>query len=200
MFSNLDKKIKSYNKIIIKLNEIEKHFNESGINYRKNYMLPIIDILFDQEIKKKTIFIKKIKNNLKIYFTLTSKIAKDFLLSTENIPDHINEPQTTELINRISKKNKNKHLIFGGTFIGDMAIPISKNYKNTKINKKIHCFEIDESPLKLLKMNISKNRIKNINIVELALYNHDNSYLNYEIKSDSLTKLIQKKKNLSKKE
>ena len=80
-----------------------------------------------------------------------------------------------------------------------MAIPVSKNFRNTKINKKIHCFEIDESPLKLLKMNISKNRIKNINIVELALYNHDNSYLNYEIKSDSLTKLIQKKKNLSKK-
>ena len=199
MFKNLDKKIKAFNKIITKLNEIEKHFYESGINYRKNYMLPIIDILFEEEIKKKSIFIKKIKNNLKIYFTLTSRITKDFLLSTENIPDHINEPQTTELINRISKKNTNKHLIFGGAFIGDMAMPISQNYKNTKIDKKIHCFEIDKSPLKLLKMNVSKNRIKNINIVQLALHNLDNVYLDYEIKFDGLTKLTQKNKNFSNK-
>ena len=162
-------------------------------------MLPMIDILFDEEIKKKSIFIKKIKNNLKIYFTLTSRIAKDFLLSTENIPDHINEPQTTELINRISKKNTNKHLIFGGAYIGDMAIPISQNYKNTKIDKKIHCFEIDKLPLKLLKMNVSKNKIKNINIVQLALHNLDNAYLDYEKKFDSLTTLIQKKKNFSNK-
>jgi FkbM family methyltransferase len=97
------------------------------------------------------------------------------------------------LINRISKKNTNKHLIFGGAFIGDMAMPISQNYKNTKIDKKIHCFEIDKSPLKLLKMNVSKNRIKNINIVQLALHNLDNVYLDYEIKFDGLTKLTQKK-------
>ena len=35
MFNNLNKKTKAYNKIFAKLNEIEKHFNESGINYRK---------------------------------------------------------------------------------------------------------------------------------------------------------------------
>ena len=80
-----------------------------------------------------------------------------------------------------------------------MAIPISQNYKNTKIDKKIHCFEIDKLPLKLLKMNVSKNKIKNINIVQLALHNLDNAYLDYEKKFDSLTTLIQKKKNFSNK-
>ena len=52
MLNNLDNKIKSYNKIIKKLNKIEKHFNESGINYRKYCMLPILETLFDGEIKK----------------------------------------------------------------------------------------------------------------------------------------------------
>ena len=198
MTKKIEQKVKKYSEIINVLNKMESYFNESGINYRKNFMLPTIDSLFKKEIKNNSIFMKKIENNLKIYFTLTSRITKDFLLSKNPIPDHINEPQTTELINRISKKNKNKNLIFGGTFIGDMAIPISKNYKNNKLNNKIHCFEIDTSPLKLLRMNISKNKIKNINVINLALYKKDNSYLNFEIKSDSLTKLISKKKNTSK--
>ena len=126
MNRNLQNKLIKLEKIFYELNKMEKYFNESGINYRKNFMIPMIDQLFELEIKKKSIFLKKIKNNLNIYFTLTSRITKDFLISNEKIPDHINEPQTTELINRISKKNNKKNIIFGGTFIGDMAIPISK--------------------------------------------------------------------------
>ena len=195
---NLQNKLIKLEKVFFELNKMEKYFNESGINYRKNFMIPFIDQLFELEIKRKSIFIKKIKNNLDIYFTLTSRITKDFLISNEKIPDHINEPQTTELINRISKKNNKKNIIFGGAFIGDMAIPISKNYVNSFKSKRIHCFEVDNEPLKLLKMNINKNKINNIKIKKLALHNMDNVFLDFEIKSDSLTKLKRNNKNKSK--
>ena len=59
MPSTLDKKIRKFNEIIGFLNDIEKHFNESGMNYRKDYLKPIIDILFEEEIKKETLFKKQ---------------------------------------------------------------------------------------------------------------------------------------------
>lgn len=187
MFPTLNKKIRKFNEIVGFLNDIEKHFNESGINYRKDYLRPIIDILFEEEIKKNTLFKKTIENDLDIYFTLASRIGKDFLASPKKIPDHVNEPQTTELILRIAKKNKKKDVIFGGAYIGDMAIPVSKLFPNEASSKKLHCFEIDKSPLKLLKINISKNNIKNINVVKLALFDQDDVNLNLEMHADSLT-------------
>ena len=78
---NLQNKLIKLEKVFFELNKMEKYFNESGINYRKNFMIPFIDQLFELEIKRKSIFIKKIKNNLDIYFTLTSRITKDFLIS-----------------------------------------------------------------------------------------------------------------------
>ena len=153
--SYTDKKIQKFNEIVGFLNDIEKHFNESGINYRKDYLRPIIDILFEEEIKKNTLFKKTIENDLDIYFTLASRIGKDFLASPKKIPDHVNEPQTTELMLRIAKKNKKKDVIFGGAYIGDMAIPVSKLFPNEASSKKLHCFEIDKSPLKLLKKELN---------------------------------------------
>jgi len=70
-----------------------------------------------------------------------------------------------------------------------MAIPVSKLFSNEASSKKLHCFEIDESPLRLLKINISKNNIKNINVNKLALFDQDDVDVIFEMKADSLTSL-----------
>ena len=47
---NLQNKLIKLEKVFFELNKMEKYFNESGINYRKNFMIPFIDQLFELEI------------------------------------------------------------------------------------------------------------------------------------------------------
>ena len=179
------------------INKLEALFHESKYNFKKEIAYPIIDDLFKNHIKNKKIFKKKLKNNYEIFYNLNSRITKDFFLSKSKFPDHVTEPQTTKLLSRILKKNLDKHIILGGAFIGDMAIPLAYYLKNIT-SKKIHCFECDQESRKMLGINIQANKIQCIKNNYHALNNvNNNLYIN--TLGSSLTSLSKKKGKYNKK-
>jgi len=179
-------------KFIEMICQYEKDFYESGINIRELVTGPLVDRIYESEINSKKVIEKKIDKGSIIAFKYTSRIARDFLMSPTEIPDHVNEPQTTKLISRIIKKKIPKNIILGGAYFGDMAIPIEREIKNNKISTKIHCFEANDEQRKLLKRNILKNKCRNIYVYGNPLYNRNNIVLSLESRSDSHGRIGQK--------
>src|SRR5271169_4158461 len=111
--------------------EFERKAGYPVNNVRDTISGPLCDELFTG-----VHFLKSLTNGLKIKFIYNSKIAKEFLLSDPNVPDHVWEPQTTKLLLHFSKNAKN--VIIAGAYFGDHAIPVADNIRNSGI---CHTFE-----------------------------------------------------------
>jgi hypothetical protein len=92
---------------------------------REEFTGPLTDALF----KNAGVLQKKLKDGMLFDFVYRSKIARDIILSPDDKPDHVFEPQTTKLFLHLAKGAK--HIVIGGAYAGDHAVPgarvISKN-------------------------------------------------------------------------
>lgn len=159
---------KQRNAIVAALKAIEKNaalpLNRS---IREEITGPLADALF----KHAGIFQKKLKDNTRFNFAYKSKIARDLVLSKEDTPDHVFEPQTTKLFVHLAKKAR--HAVIGGAYLGDHAVPGAKVLK--KNNGVIHCFEPSDEQRSLLVQNAKMNGVgKNIRAINLGLWDKDN--------------------------
>jgi len=147
--------------------QTEKELARIDFNVRQEVTAPIIDALH----ANLGILMKKIKPNIDFYFLYRSQIARELVMSPEEMPDHVWEPQTTRLLMYFSKNAKN--VAIGGAYAGDQAILVAKILKDK--NGVCHCFEPDKEQLKMLKYNAEKNSLDNLVFNDLGLWETDNA-------------------------
>jgi FkbM family methyltransferase len=158
--------------------QIRNHFIEAIVNFEKKAGYPennIRDMISGplcDELFMGESFYKSLANGLKIKFVYNSKIAREFLLSSPDVPSHIWEPQTTKLLLHFSKNAKN--VIIAGAYFGDQAIPIAYTIKN---NGFCHAFEPNKANADLIRENAILNGLNNIIVNKLALWNESNKPL-----------------------
>jgi FkbM family methyltransferase len=131
--------------------------------------------LLADEIFKGMVFTKKLENGLNIKFVYNSKIAREFLLSNPEIPNHIWEPQTTKLLQFFSINAKN--VFVGGAYFGDQALIIAKQLKDSGT---CHTFEPNELNCSLIQENAKLNGLSNLTVNKLALWSQSNMKLSFD--------------------
>ncbi len=150
--------------------EFEKKAGHPEVNVRDTVSGPLADELFMGGA-----FSKTLQNGLHINFVYNSKIAREFLLCSPAVPNHVWEPQTTKLLLHFSANAQN--VIIAGAYFGDQAIPVANNIKSTGI---CHTFEPNKNNSDLIIENAKLNNLDNIIINNLALWNKSNEKLIFE--------------------
>jgi hypothetical protein len=146
------------NKTLTWCKEIENLVQYPKGSIRDEITGPIVDAIFNEN----NIFRKQISNGLVFDFYYRTKIARDFLMSTPEKPDHVWEPQTTKLLMLLSKNLK--EVLIGGAYFGDQAILLANEIK--KNNGCVHAFEPNLDQFNMLKHNADINGINNIKLGE----------------------------------
>jgi FkbM family methyltransferase len=103
-----------------------------------------------------------------------SQIERELFLSAEERPDHVWEPQTTKLLVRLARGCT--HVIVGGAYIGDHVLPIAWANPGTTV----HAFEPMQQPFERLRRNVELNRIENVRLSQLALWDRSGERLRLE--------------------
>lgn len=145
------------------LKEIENELKNDDQNARETIIGPIMNELYQNS----GILKKEIQGGLVFNFLYNSKIAREFLLSDETLPDHVWEPQTTKVLQYFSKGVKN--VLVGGAFFGDQAIIIANEVKSN--GGFCHAFEPNIRQFDMLKRNAIENNLENLIINQKALWN-----------------------------
>ncbi|TGM60667.1 FkbM family methyltransferase [Leptospira vanthielii] len=169
----IGKNEKLTNSFINFIKEVETNLNYQGVgSVRDDVTKYLVDALFEKDDFK----VKSTKDGIKFKFPVGvgSKVSREFLLSTPEIPEFAWEPQTTRLLLHLAKNSKN--VIVGGAYFGDQSIPIAKLIE--KNNGVVHAFDLNEMQCKTLQENASLNQLKNIKSVHSGLWNDSNTYLN----------------------
>ncbi|MCZ2460041.1 MAG: FkbM family methyltransferase [Chitinophagales bacterium] len=161
----------------------EKNAGYPENNVRDSISGPLCDELFTG-----LSFQKLLSNGLKIKFVYNSKIAREFLLSDPEIPDHVWEPQTTKLLMHFSKGAKN--VIIAGAYFGDQAIPVAYNIKQSGL---CHSFEPNKNNSDLILENARLNGLSNVLVNNLALWNKSNEKLIFEGETPWLLRYLREK-------
>jgi FkbM family methyltransferase len=132
----------------------EKRIATPGVDIREDVTGPLIDVLHgDDQVVRKVL-----ADGTQLDFLYRSKIARDFVMSEPEQPDHAWEPQTSRLLVDLAKRAK--QVVIGGAYFGDQAILIAKQAaKNKGI---VHAFEPNNDQRKMLMHNASLNGLTNI--------------------------------------
>ena len=163
--ATLGKDEKTREKFVALLKQIEGDYKTSpgdGRDIREELTGPICDALH-RDVAEIT---RKLKSGLKITCKYRSKIIRDFVLSRDNPPDHVWEPQTTKALLRLAKSSKT--VLIGGAYIGDQAILIADLIK--KKGGVCHCFEPSGESMEMLRRNASANKLKNLVFNQAGLW------------------------------
>ncbi len=165
------------------INSIKEFENKAGYPY-SNVRDTVSGLLCD-ELFMGEHFSKLLENGIKINFVYNSKIAREFLLSSPEMPDHVWEPQTTKLLLHFSSNAKN--VIIAGAYFGDQAIPVANNIKLSGV---CHTFEPNKNNSDLIAENAKLNGLTNILINNLALWNKSDEQLIFD-GEDALASTVQ---------
>lgn len=175
------------NNFIEALIDFERKSGHPEVNVRDLVSGPLADELFMGEH-----FSKNLQNGLQIKFVYNSKIAREFLLCSPAVPNHVWEPQTTKLLLHFSTYAKN--VIIAGAYFGDQAIPVANNIRDTGV---CHAFEPNKDNSDLIIENARLNKLENLLINNLALWNKSNEKLVFE-GEDALASTIEAKGSVTK--
>src|SRR5262245_14304944 len=85
---------------------------------RDDITAPIVDALHTEV----GILRKELSTGLVYDFHYRSKIAREFVMSTPEAPDHVWEPQTTKLLVHLAKRGR--QVLVGGGYFGDQVLPV----------------------------------------------------------------------------
>ncbi len=157
--------------IIKALKQIEKNVKlPRNRSLREELTGPMADALY----KSAGVQQKSLKDGTKFNFVYRSKIARDLILSEDEKPDHVFEPQTTKLFLHLAKGAKN--IVIGGAYAGDHAIPGAKVVSKNK--GVVHGFEPSDEQRKLLVQNARINNVsKNVKAVSQGMWDKDKTTL-----------------------
>lgn len=108
---------------------------------------------------------KELSNGLVFEFPYRSKIARDFVMSRPDKPDHVWEPQTTKLLLHLAGMVTD--VVVGGAYFGDQAIPIANALRGRGT---CHAFEADDVQASMIERNASINGLENVRVNALGLW------------------------------
>jgi FkbM family methyltransferase len=140
-----------------------------GTTVRDDVTGPIVDALHAEA----GIVTKELANGLVLEFLYRSKIARDFVLSTPETPDHVWEPQTTKLILHLAREASN--VVVGGAYFGDQAVPLA--HAIAAHGGVCHAFEPDPDQAAMLARNAERNGLANLRVNALGLWDDDSARL-----------------------
>ncbi len=157
--------------VIKSLKALEKNIKlPLNRSVREELTGPMADALY----KNAGVLKKKLKDGTAFNFVYRSKIARDFILSEDEKPDHVFEPQTTKLFLHLAKTAKT--IVIGGAYAGDHAIPGAKVV--AKKGGVVHGFEPSDEQRNLLVKNAKENKVaKNVRAVSLGMWDRDHTTL-----------------------
>ncbi len=118
-----------------------------------------------------------LQNGLLFEVGADSRIEKALLLSTEEHPDHVWEPQTTRLLTALSTGAAN--VIVGGAYIGDHVAFIARALADTGT---VHAFEPSSHAFDRLLHHVRINNLDNVVAHRLGLW--DSSDVALQLQGD----------------
>ena len=121
---------------------------------RDEITAPIIDALHADV----GILCKTLANGLSFEFHYRSKIAREFVMSPDDMPDHVWEPQTTRLLVHLAATAK--HVVIGGAYSGDQAILVAQQMRDH--DGVCHAFEPNDDQRTMLARNANNNGLDNV--------------------------------------
>ena len=142
--------------------------------FRLEVRLPIIRSLMRGAGTHRVI----LKNGLIFDVGLDSRIEEALLLSASAHPDHVWEPQTTRLL--VTLGAEARHVIVGGAYIGDQALPVARAMAERGRGGVVHAFEPMGRPFERLLHHLKINGITNVRACRLALWDRSGVSLTVE--------------------
>lgn len=127
---------------------------------------PIADALHGDDDR----YEKTLADGTKFNFLFRTKIARDFLMSQQEHPNHVWEPQTTKLLLNLAHGLKGD-VVVGGAYFGDQAILVARGVAH---NQTVHCFEPNADQATMLAGNVNLNRLNNVRVSKVGLWSHSN--------------------------
>ncbi len=115
---------------------------------------------------------KELSTGVVLEFPYRSKIARDFVMSTPERPDHVWEPQTTKLLLHLATSASD--VIVGGAYFGDHAILIADAMRGRGT---CHAFEANADQAAVLDRNAALNGLDNVRVNAVGLWSDDVSRL-----------------------
>jgi FkbM family methyltransferase len=167
----IGKNPKLRNSFISLIKEVEKDLDYKG-SVRDDVTKYLVDALF----QKDDFIIKEIQSGLKYKFLvgIGSKVGREFLLSSPEIPEIAWEPQTTRILLHLAKNARN--VIIGGAYFGDQALPIALEI--SKNDGVVHGFDLNKTQIGILNENLALNNISNVKTILKGLWNNSTTFLN----------------------
>lgn len=128
---------------------------------------PIIDALH----RDAGLLHKRLLSGLDFFFLYTGKIARDFIMSADNPPDHVWEPQTTKLLLHLAGRAKT--VLIAGAYAGDHALLVTQRIRDR--GGVCHCFEPHKEQFAVLQRNAAVNGFEgNMVLNDLGLWDEAN--------------------------
>lgn len=150
------------------LQNVERVLAAPGLSVRDEITAPVIDALFaDAGILRKTL-----ANGVVFDFHYRSKIAREFVMSDPEVPDHVWEPQTTKLLLRLAEGVG--EVLVGGAYFGDHAVLIANALRG---RGRVHAFEPNEDQNAMLTHNAELNGLTNVLAWRLGLWSESSRHL-----------------------
>ncbi|HEY3696552.1 FkbM family methyltransferase [Phenylobacterium sp.] len=134
--------------------DLEQDLATPGLDVREEITGPLVDALFDDD----QVVRKSLSNGVVFEFLYRSKIARDFVMSTPEVPDHAWEPQTSRILVDLARRAK--QVVVGGAYFGDHAVLIAREV--AKRGGTVHAFEPNNEQRAMLVRNAALNGLGNI--------------------------------------
>jgi FkbM family methyltransferase len=170
--SHLGKDAATRARIIAALQEFEFLPQYRFTRVRDEITGPVVDAL----LADAGILHKELSNGIVFDFFYRSKITRDFVMSREEKPDHVWEPQATRLMVHLAARAA--HMLIGGAYFGDQAIPVAHQLRGH--GGTCHAFEPDADQAAMLAHNAALNGLDNIRVHASALWSDSDAMLQLE--------------------
>jgi len=122
----------SRKQIIATLRMIEGRHASQGFNVRNEVTGPIVDALH----RDTDVLCVRLLQGVDYYFRYQGNIHRELVMSPEENPDHVWEPQTTRLLLHLACGATN--VVIGGAYSGDHALLIAHSLQGKGT---VFCFE-----------------------------------------------------------
>jgi FkbM family methyltransferase len=158
--------------IVAALRDVERRWPDRSRRVRDEITGPIADAIHAQA----SVLRRELRDGTLFEFLYASRIARDFVLSGPEPPDHVWEPQTTRLLLRLATEGGDA--VVGGAYFGDHAILLARALSAR--GGVVHAFEPNPSQAEMLERNAQLNGLDNLRISRRALWHADGERLRLE--------------------
>jgi FkbM family methyltransferase len=169
VLGNLGRDPRARERLVSACRDIEAMGMASRTAVREELTGPIVDALH----RHAGVVHKELSNGLSLAFLYRSKIARDFVLSDRDKPDHVWEPQTTRLLLELARDAT--HVVVGGAYFGDQAVLLARAIAGH--GGVCHAFEPDREQAAQLSRNAEDNHLTNLCVEACALWSDDSPRL-----------------------